>query len=145
MDGGAWWAAVHGVATSRTWLSDFTFTFHFHALEEEMATHSSVLAWRIPGAAGPGGQPSTGLHRVRHDWSDLAAAAAVGRWLHIDLHWSLTEWEAMSKEHYYIYPVTQGSFIMDSAVNIRRLDQNLNHGDFDHVAVPLALWNLRSW
>jgi len=51
----------------------------------------------------------------------------------------------MSKEHYYIYPVTQGSFIMDSAVNIRRLDQNLNHGDFDHVAVPLALWNLRSW
>ena len=59
------------------WLSYFTFTFHFHALEEEMATHSSVLAWRIPGTAGPGGLPSMGSHRVRHDWSDLAAAAAV--------------------------------------------------------------------
>ena len=68
MDGGAWWAAVHGVAKSRTLLSDFTFTFHFHALEKEMATHSSILARRIPG---------TGEHRVRHDWSDLAAAAAA--------------------------------------------------------------------
>ena len=77
MDGGAWWAAVHGVATSRTWLSDFTFTFHFHALEKEMATHSSVLAWRIPGAAEPGGLPSMGSHRVRHDWSELAAAAGI--------------------------------------------------------------------
>ena len=55
MDGGAWWAAVHGVAKSRTQLSDFTFTFHFHALEKEMATHSSVLAWRIPGTGEPGG------------------------------------------------------------------------------------------
>ena len=77
MDGGAWWAAVHGVARSRTRLSDFTFTFHFHALEKEMATHSSVLAWRIPGTGEPGGLPSMGSHRVRHDWSDLAAAAAV--------------------------------------------------------------------
>ena len=77
MDGGAWWAAVHGVAKSRTWLSDFTFTFHFHALEKEMATHSSVLDWRIPGKAEPGGQPSVGSHRVRQDWSDLAAAATA--------------------------------------------------------------------
>ena len=76
MDGGAWWAAVHGVAKSQTWLSDFTFTFHFHALEKEMATHSSVLAWRIPGTGEPGGLPSMGSHRVGHDWSDLAAAAA---------------------------------------------------------------------
>ena len=75
MDGGAWWAAVHGVAKSRTRLSDFTFTFHFHALEKEMATHSSVFAWRIPGTAEPGGLPSLGSHRVGHDWSDLAAAA----------------------------------------------------------------------
>ena len=67
MDGGAWWAAVHGVTKSRTRLSDFTFTFHFHALEEEMATHSSVLAWRIPGTAEPGGLPSMGSHRVGHD------------------------------------------------------------------------------
>ena len=125
MDGGAWWAAVHGVAEGRTWLSDFTFTFYFHALEKEMATHSSVLAWRIPeteepwwaavygvtrnqtrlsdfaftfhfpalekemaihssvlawripGMGEPGGLPSMGSHRVGHDWSDLAAAAAA--------------------------------------------------------------------
>ena len=72
MDGGAWWAAIHGVAKSRTRLSDFTFTFHFHALEKEMAPHSSVLACRIPGTAEPGGLPSLGSHRVGHDWSDLA-------------------------------------------------------------------------
>ena len=72
MDGGAWWAAVHGVAKSRTWLSDFTFTFHFHALEKEMAAHPSVLAWRIPGMGEPGGLPSMGSHRVGNDWSDLA-------------------------------------------------------------------------
>ena len=67
MDGGAWWAAVHGVAMGRTRLSDFTFTFHFPALEKEMATHSSVLAWRIPGVGEPGGLPSMGSHRVGHD------------------------------------------------------------------------------
>ena len=67
MDGGAWWAAVHGVAKSQTQLSDFTFTFHFHALEKETATHSSVLAWRIPGTEKSGGLPSMGLHRVGHD------------------------------------------------------------------------------
>ena len=72
MNRGAWWAAVHGVSKSRTQLSNFTFTFHFHALEKEMATHSSVLAWRIPGMGEPGGLPSMGSHRVRHDWSDLA-------------------------------------------------------------------------
>ena len=67
MGGGAWWAAIHGVAKSRTRLSDFTFTFHFHALEKEMATHSSVLAWRIPGTGEPGGLLSMGSHRVGHD------------------------------------------------------------------------------
>ena len=67
MDGGAWWAAVRGVARSQTGLSDFTFTFHFPALEKEMATHSSVLAWRIPGTGEPGGLPSVGSHRVGHD------------------------------------------------------------------------------
>ena len=79
MDRGAWWAAVHGVAKSRTRLSDFTFIFHFHALEKKMATPSSVLAWRIPGTRKPGGLPSMGSHRVKHDWSDLAAAAAADR------------------------------------------------------------------
>ena len=77
MDRGAWWAAFHGVVRSQTGLSDFTLTFHFHALEKEMATHSSVLAWRIPAMGEPGGLPSMGSHRVRHDWSDLAAAAAA--------------------------------------------------------------------
>ena len=77
MGRGAWWAAVHGVGKSRTRLSDFTFTFHFHALEKEMATHSSVLAWRIPGTGEPGGLPSKGSHRVGHDRSDVAAAAAA--------------------------------------------------------------------
>ena len=87
MDRGAWWAAVHGVVKSRTTelqsmgslrvgrLSDVTFTFHFHALEKEMATHSSVLAWRTPVTGEPGGLLSMGSHRVGHDWSDLAAAA----------------------------------------------------------------------
>ena len=74
MDGGAWWAAVHGVSKSRTRLSDFTFAFRFHALERAVATHSSVLAWRIPGTGEPGGLPSMGSHRVGHDWGDLAAA-----------------------------------------------------------------------
>ena len=80
MDRGAWKAAIHGVAEGRTWLSDLTFTFHFQALEKEMATHSSVLAWRIPGTGELGGLPSMGSHRVGHDWSDLAAAAAAVRW-----------------------------------------------------------------
>ena len=77
MDGGAWWAAVRGVAKSRTRLSNFTFTFHFHALEKEMAAHSSTLAWRIPGMAEPGGLASMGSHRVGHNSSDLAAGAAA--------------------------------------------------------------------
>ena len=67
MDGGAWWAAVNGVVKSQTRLSDFTSTFHFHALEKEMATHSNVLAWRIPGKAEPGGLLSMGWHRVGHN------------------------------------------------------------------------------
>ena len=77
MGGGAWRAAIHGVDKSQTGLSDFTFTFHFHALEKEMATHSSVLAWRIPGTGEPGGLPSLGSHRIRHNWRDLAVAAAA--------------------------------------------------------------------
>ena len=81
MGGGALWAAVHEVAKSRTWLSNFSFTFHFPALEKEMATHSSVLAWRIPGT----GEPSLGSHRVGHDWSDLAAAADMLKKEDIDL------------------------------------------------------------
>ena len=77
MDRGAWKAAVHGVTRSWTRLSDFTFNFHFQALEKEMATHSSVLAWRIPGMGEPGGLPSMESNRVGHNRSDLAAAAAA--------------------------------------------------------------------
>ena len=82
VDRGAWWAAVHGVSRSSTQLSNFTLFFHFHALEKEMATHSSVHAWRIPGMGEPGGLPSMRSHRVGHNWSNLAAAApaAVGMW-----------------------------------------------------------------
>ena len=93
MDGGAWWAAVHGVTKSWTQLSDFTFIFHFHALEKEMATHSSILAWRIPGTGEPGGLLSMESHRVGHNWSDLAAAAADGTRYH-DLSFLSVEFQA---------------------------------------------------
>ena len=76
------WQKVHGVVKTRTRLSDVTFIFHFHTLEKEMAAHSTVLAWRIPGMAEPGGLPSTALHRVGHDWSDLAVAAEESRMQH---------------------------------------------------------------
>ena len=79
MGGGAWTDAVHGVAEGRTRLSYFTFTFHFPALETEMVTHSSILAWRIPGTGEPGGLPSMGSHRVGNDESDLAVAVVVDR------------------------------------------------------------------
>ena len=81
---------------SRTWLSDFPFTFHFHALEKEMATHSSVLAWRIPGTGEPGGLPSMGSHRVGHFWSDLAAAAAcpLSWWCHPTISFSVIPFSA---------------------------------------------------
>ena len=92
MDGGAWEATVHRVVKSRTRLSGFTFTFHFHALEKEMGPHSSVLAWRIPGMREPDGLSSMGSHRVGHDWSDLAAAAAE----------SVLQSEASQKEKIYI-------------------------------------------
>ena len=86
MGRGAWRAVVHGVAKSWIRLSNFTFTFHFHALEKETAAHSSVLAWRIPGMAEPGGLPSKGSHRVGHDWRGLAASASS--------RWESTTWES---------------------------------------------------
>ena len=103
MDRGTWWAAVHGAAKGQTRLSDFIFTFHFHASEKEMATHSSVLALRIPGMGEPGGLPSVGSHRVRHDWSDLAAAASHPGHLYLPPPSSLlhaTLWTSLGVAHY---------------------------------------------
>ena len=91
MEGGAWWAAVHGVAKSRTRLSDFTFTFDFHALEKEMATHSSVLAWRIPGTGEPGGLPSVGTQsrtRLKRRSSSSSRECDVVSHCGFDLHFS---------------------------------------------------------
>ena len=96
MDGGAWKAAARGVTEGRTRLNDFTFTFHFHVLEKEMATHSSVLAWRIPGTGEPGGLPSMGSHRVGHDWSDLAEAA-----LHYKVDWKCWGWERQYLDKFF--------------------------------------------
>ena len=95
MDRGAWWAVVHGVAKSQTRLSDFTFAFHFHALEKEMATHSSVFAWRTPGTGEPCGLPSMGWHGVGHDWSNLAAAAeiAILLYFHVALFTTAKVWK----------------------------------------------------
>ena len=98
MDGGAWKASVHGVTKSQTRLSDFTFTFHFHALEKEMAIHSIILAWRIPGTEEPGGLPSMGSHRVGHNWNDLAVAGSQEYDFHGDTDFALfTEAEPASK------------------------------------------------
>ena len=108
MDGGP--GRLQSMGSLRVWLSDFTFTltFHFHALEKEMATHSSVLAWRIPGTGEPRGLPSVGSHRVIHDWSDLAAAAATWEWIGLILikqtfpwAWEIQDVER-TKHHYYL-------------------------------------------
>ena len=107
MDGGAWWAVVHGVAKSQTRLSNFTFTFHVHALEKEMTTHSSVLAWRIPGTGEPNGLPSMGSHRFGHDWSDLTAAGermgTISGW-NIDSHCSYQD-SLLKKKNTSQFPV----------------------------------------
>ena len=99
IDGGAWWATVHAVAKSQTQLSYFTFTFHFHALEKEMATHSSVLAWRILGTGEPGGLPSLGSHRVGHNWSDLAAAVPQSNIVFQCQQWPHPEFTALWCHH----------------------------------------------
>ena len=117
MDGGAWWAAVHGVAEGRTQLSDFTFTFYFHALEEEMATHSSVLAWRTPGMAEPGGLPPMGSHsRTRLKW--LSSSSLNG--------WALKARIKLLKYYIWNFYHHWNSVGMPSTLNrnIAILDQN---------------------
>ena len=120
MDREAWWAAVHGVAGSQTRLSDFTFTFHFHALEKEMATHSSVLAWRIPRMGEPGGLPSMGSHRVGHDWSDLALAAAAGSYVGNEMSPSVMLGGALPWAGWWMYAKDWGSHfkvLMNQRIN----------------------------
>jgi len=125
MDGGAWKAAVRGVAEGWTRLSDFTFTFHFHALEKEMATHSSVLAWRIPGMEEPGGLPSMGSHRVRHDWSNLAAAAAADYTVNYTVNWTENYtvhgiFQARTLE-WVAFPFSRGSSQLRDQTQVSRL------------------------
>ena len=116
-DGGAWWVAVDGVAKSWTRLSNFTFTFHFHALEKEMATHSSVLAWRIPGMGEPGGLLSMGSHTVGHNWSDLAVAVAERSskltWKYKNLTVEDTSWKETNIQILLLpsFPYTLGIFM----------------------------------
>ena len=126
MDGGAWWAAVNGVAKGRTRLSNFTFTFHFPALEKEMATHSSVLAWRIPGMGEPGGLPSMGSHRVVHDWRDLAlchyliSLSLNSTYLYVSLN-SPPSWSPVLKQFHHLKNHTTIVFIFFFYIKINFL------------------------
>ena len=131
MDGGAWWAAVHGVAKSRTRLSDFTFTFHIHALEKEMAIHSSVLAWRIPGMAEPGGLPSMGWHRVGHDWSDLAAAAAL---------FTYSVW-SLANPYYFL----SNNLTVIKIMQFNLIVQHLEQYNSWHTVAHSHLWMFPTW
>ena len=131
MDGGAWWAAVHGVAKNRTRLSDFTFTFQFHALEKEVATHSSVLAWRIPGTGEHGGLLSMGSHRVRHDWSDLAAAAAA--------RGNLDSLAFVTLEH----RVGLAAVVGVCGSLLREIEGQHVRCHFEHVSTPKGAWASR--
>jgi len=120
MDGEAWWAAVHGVAKSQTRLSDFTFTFHFHALEKEMVTHSNVLAWRIPWMEKPGRLQAMGSHRVRHNWSDVAAAYMffISVYIHTYIYVCIFFYRVFSCSGYYrilsTFPCMEGLYYIIS-------------------------------
>ena len=147
MDRGAWWAEVHGVSKSRTRLSDFTFTSHFHALEKEMATHSSVLAWRIPGMGEPGGLLSMGSHRVGHDWSDLVAAAA-SIWVFSESVSSHFSKAAHSALFYYYYCLRLFSCVVVFVAVVCPVSlQDLNCSSPRDWTVLLAVkaWSLNHW
>ena len=129
MDGGAWWAAVHGVAKSWTWLRDFAFTFHFHALEKEMATHTGVLAWRVPGTGEPGGLPSVGSHRVGHDWSDLAAAIAAKKSSRSNGYWIINRTPRKWREK-YVFLIKQENLSVLKDMSIRTVYQVVKYNQW---------------
>jgi len=134
MDRGAWWAAVHEVAKSQTWLSDFTFPSHFHALEKEMATHSSVLAWRIPGMGEPCGLLSMGSHRVGHDWSDLAAEVTKEQ---NNFLFHINNWICFLRRNLSYFTLSSFSFYKDQI--IRSLNQ-LNEPNFLYLGKYWLAW-----
>ena len=137
MDGGPWWAAVHGVATSRTRLNNFTFTFHFHALGKEMATQSSVVAWRIPGTAEPGELLSMGSHRVGHDWSDLATAALYMKWTRQGSYHNLWKWRNCCPVIYSLV----GSALDWEGLEFWMLVCQLQPFDFGQVKNPVSFFS----
>ena len=116
--GGAWWAAAHGVAKRQTWLSDFTFTFHFHALEKEMATHSSILAWRIPGTAEPGGLPSMGVaqKQTRLKWLSSSSSSSYSKIIFND--WGK---KAGNLDLHYIYSISDNLLSIVNILNTHTL------------------------
>ena len=148
MNGGAWKAAVHGVTEGRTRLSNFTFTFHFHALEKEMATHSSVFAWRIPGIGKPSGLPSIGSHRVRHDWSDLAAAATDGIIVPVLQDPTTIELDWDQKEGFcfcffsLLYKLSYGLSIKTSNKIFCQISKGLVWIEFANVLFPINVFSL---
>ena len=145
MDGGAWWAAVHGVAMSRTRLSDFTFTFQFHVLEKEMATHSSVLAWRTPGTREPGGLPFMESHRVGHDWSNLAVAVVEN----LQMMLKPTKKKNQSAFYYYHARQFQTMSVIKYSFPWVAHSHFLSHPSYplqaSVVKPKLAVWRERGW
>ena len=151
MDGGAWKAAVHGVAEGQTRLSDFIFTFHFHALEKEMAPHSSVLAWRIPGRGEPGELLSMGLHRVGNDWSGLAAAEYIQSSFRIANPCSEKAWLLLIRFQYWLEGPCFCLFLALGTKTVFKGPESINWGPSCGPTLPSLrlpwLWEspLRDW
>ena len=144
--------ALFTIARSRTRLSDFTFTFHFHSLKKEMATHSSVLAWRIPGMGELGGLPSMDSHRVRHNWSDLAAAAGHKTWKQprcpsID-EWIKKLWYIYSVEYYSVIKKDVFESVLMKWMNLEPIipsEVSQKGKNKYHILVHIYIWNLERW
>ena len=153
MDGGAWWPAVHGVAEGRTRLSDFTFTFHFHALEKDMATHSSVLAWTIPGMGDPGGLPSMGSHRVGQDWAtELNWTELRTKNIHMETQKTLNSQSSLEKKEwswrnhpFWLQIILQSYSHQDSTVLAQKQKYRSMEQDIKPQNKPMLLWVPYFW